>query len=160
IPRAFSSGALSIWSYAMNWPPCVSAITFVSAAVSVVFPWSTCPIVPTFTCGLLRSNFSFDMARILQKKSGNDLELMLNNRVGDIRRHFDVLGKFHRERRAALAHRAHGRRVAEHLGERYVAGDDLAGCGFFHPGDLTPAAIQVADHIARVLLGGDHLNLH
>ena len=60
MPRAFSSGALSIWSYAMYEPPFVSAITFVSAAVSVVLPWSTWPIVPTFTCGLLRSNFSFD----------------------------------------------------------------------------------------------------
>jgi hypothetical protein len=45
----------------MNEPPCVSAITFVRAAVNVVLPWSTWPIVPTFTCGLLRSNFSFDM---------------------------------------------------------------------------------------------------
>src|SRR3990167_3551583 len=26
------------------------------AAVRVVFPWSTWPIVPTFTCGLVRSN--------------------------------------------------------------------------------------------------------
>ena len=26
--------------------------------VNVVFPWSTCPIVPTFTCGFVRSNFS------------------------------------------------------------------------------------------------------
>jgi hypothetical protein len=33
--------------------------TFVIAAVSVVLPWSMCPIVPTFRCGLLRSNFSF-----------------------------------------------------------------------------------------------------
>jgi hypothetical protein len=31
----------------------------VIAAVSVVFPWSMCPIVPTFTCGFERSNFSF-----------------------------------------------------------------------------------------------------
>src|SRR5687768_17323387 len=31
------------------------------AAVNDVFPWSTCPIVPTFTWGLLRSNFSLDM---------------------------------------------------------------------------------------------------
>ena len=61
MPRAFSSGALSIWSYAMYEPPLVSAITFVNAAVSVVLPWSTWPIVPTFTWGLLRSNFSFDM---------------------------------------------------------------------------------------------------
>jgi hypothetical protein len=35
-------------------------MTFVSAAVKVVLPWSTCPIVPTFTCGFVRSNFPFD----------------------------------------------------------------------------------------------------
>src|SRR5213075_345713 len=34
----------------------------VMAAVSVVFPWSTCPIVPTFTCGFVRSNFCFAIA--------------------------------------------------------------------------------------------------
>src|SRR5438477_12896153 len=33
--------------------------TIVIAAVSVVFPWSTCPIVPTFTCCFVRSNFCF-----------------------------------------------------------------------------------------------------
>jgi hypothetical protein len=37
----------------------LSAATFVKAAVKVVFPWSMCPIVPTFTCGFDRSNFSF-----------------------------------------------------------------------------------------------------
>ena len=37
------------------------ASTFVIAAVSVVFPWSTCPIVPMLTCGFDRSNFSFAM---------------------------------------------------------------------------------------------------
>ena len=35
------------------------ASTDVIAAVSVVFPWSICPIVPIFTCGFDRSNFSF-----------------------------------------------------------------------------------------------------
>src|SRR5215211_5323517 len=43
----------------MLWPPYFSDSTFVIAAVSVVLPWSMCPIVPTLTCGLLRSNFSF-----------------------------------------------------------------------------------------------------
>jgi hypothetical protein len=38
---------------------------FVIAAVSVVLPWSTWPIVPMFTCGLLRSNFSFAIRRLL-----------------------------------------------------------------------------------------------
>jgi hypothetical protein len=41
MPRAFSSGALSIWSYAVNVAPPVSASTLVIAAVSDVLPWST-----------------------------------------------------------------------------------------------------------------------
>jgi hypothetical protein len=44
MPRAFSSGAASIWSYALNSPK-----YFVIAAVSDVLPWSTWPIVPMFT---------------------------------------------------------------------------------------------------------------
>ena len=32
---------------------------FVIAAVVVVFPWSTCPIVPMLTCGFVLSNFAF-----------------------------------------------------------------------------------------------------
>ncbi len=59
MPRSFSSGALSISSKLRAWPPYFSDSTFVMAAVSVVLPWSMCPIVPTLTCGLLRSNFSF-----------------------------------------------------------------------------------------------------
>jgi hypothetical protein len=35
--------------------------TFTKDAVSVVFPWSMCPIVPTFTCGFVRLNFSLAM---------------------------------------------------------------------------------------------------
>src|SRR5215213_8000484 len=42
-------------------PQPLSADTLVSAAVRVVFPWSTCPMVPTFTCGLVRSNFALAM---------------------------------------------------------------------------------------------------
>jgi hypothetical protein len=35
--------------------PIVSLMTFVRAAVSVVLPWSTWPIVPMLTCGLVRA---------------------------------------------------------------------------------------------------------
>jgi hypothetical protein len=35
--------------------------TFVMAAVKVVLPWSTWPMVPTFTCGFVLSNFAFAM---------------------------------------------------------------------------------------------------
>src|SRR5687767_15343045 len=37
------------------------------AAVSVVLPWSMCPMVPTFTCGLLRSNFFFATSSLLPR---------------------------------------------------------------------------------------------
>src|ERR1051325_3073608 len=48
----------------MYFPPQpLSAEILVSAAVSVVFPWSTCPIVPTFTWGLVRSNLALAIAR-------------------------------------------------------------------------------------------------
>src|SRR5215218_5216807 len=59
MPRSRSSGALSIWSKALAWARPESASVLVIAAVSVVLPWSTCPIVPTFTCGFVRSNFCF-----------------------------------------------------------------------------------------------------
>src|SRR5262245_32249688 len=59
MPRARSSGALSIWSYAVYVAPPVSARTFVIAAVNDVLPWSTWPIVPTLQCGFVRSNFAF-----------------------------------------------------------------------------------------------------
>jgi hypothetical protein len=38
MPRAFSSGALSIWSNGTNWAPPASAKILVIAAVRVVLP--------------------------------------------------------------------------------------------------------------------------
>src|SRR3954451_15862466 len=40
-----------------------------SAAVSVVLPWSMCPMVPTFTWGFLRSNTPLAMVQVLQTRS-------------------------------------------------------------------------------------------
>ncbi len=59
IPRARSSGALSIESKLRKSASPFIASTFVIAAVNVVFPWSTCPMVPTLMCGFVRSNFFF-----------------------------------------------------------------------------------------------------
>src|SRR6476620_11444346 len=56
MPRAFSSGALSVWSNAdasLRFGY-LSCRTLVIAAVSVVFPWSMCPMVPMLTWGLGR----------------------------------------------------------------------------------------------------------
>src|SRR5438093_151785 len=43
----------------MNWALPSRAATFVIAAVRVGLPWSTCPMVPTLTCGLVRSKRFF-----------------------------------------------------------------------------------------------------
>ena len=57
--RPCDSDALATSSYGTYFAHPLSAATFVSEAVKVVLPWSMCPIVPTFTCGFERSNFSF-----------------------------------------------------------------------------------------------------
>src|ERR1041385_4886536 len=62
MPRARSSGALSMESKLRNeiFGLCL-ARTLVMAAVSVVLPWSTWPMVPMLTWGFDRSNRSFAM---------------------------------------------------------------------------------------------------
>src|SRR5438876_4595039 len=65
IPRSRSSGALSIEANERNWAPPLRARYFVIAAVSVVLPWSMWPMVPTLTCGLVRSNFFLAMRYLL-----------------------------------------------------------------------------------------------
>ena len=43
------------------------------AAVRVVFPWSTCPMVPTFTWGFVRSNFSLLIVLLYLRTSNGAL---------------------------------------------------------------------------------------
>src|SRR4051794_12008223 len=61
MPRSRSSGALSMLSKERTCERPCKASVLVMAAVKLVLPWSTCPIVPTFTCGLVRANFCFPM---------------------------------------------------------------------------------------------------
>src|SRR6476619_2892311 len=63
--RPCDSLALATSSYGTNFAHPLSAATFVSAAVSVVLPWSMWPMVPTLTWGLDRSNFSFAISPAL-----------------------------------------------------------------------------------------------
>src|SRR5437879_7485781 len=83
----------------MNFASPFDSATLVIAAVSVVLPWSTCPIVPTFTCGFVRSNFALAMISSLAFHFRNDL-------FGFRFRHFLVVAELHRVDGAALAHRA------------------------------------------------------
>src|SRR5688500_17776920 len=100
MPRAFSSGALSIWSYARNVAPPCFASTLVIAAVRVVFPWSTWPMVPTFTWGLVRSNFSLLIVAPLSFPLG--LPSLGHDLVGYLLRHLCVMRELHRVRRPTL----------------------------------------------------------
>src|SRR6516162_4242291 len=59
-----AADALATSWYETNVPQPCSAETFVSAAVSVVLPWSTWPIVPTLQLGLRRVNFSLDIGHL------------------------------------------------------------------------------------------------
>ena len=55
--RLFFRRCVDLVVVALASPPNFLDNTVAIAAVNVVLPWSTCPIVPTFTCGLVRSNF-------------------------------------------------------------------------------------------------------
>src|SRR5690606_30437150 len=157
MPRAFSSGALSIWSYAVNVAPPASARTFVIAAVSDVFPWSTCPIVPMLQCGFVRSNFAFAISGFsVPRGSGHAGADLVRDRLWDL---FVVI-EMHGVLRAALAHRTQGVDVAEHVRERHHRGDDARVPPGVHTRDLAAAAVQIADDVAHVLLGSHHLDPH
>src|SRR5690348_5709141 len=93
----------------------------VIAAVSVVLPWSTCPIVPTFTCGLVLSNLPLAIAQLLLLF----LVVFLDDRLRDALRRFGVVLEFHGVRGAALGGGAQRRRIAEHLAERHLGLDHL-----------------------------------
>src|SRR5438067_2407040 len=169
MPRWRSSGALSIdaKSRATVFPPC-SASTFVIAAVSVVLPWSMCPIVPTLTCGFLRSNFAFAMAVcppsrswLTQLRSLREARPSLPERLGpDALRHRLVVRELHREGRATLRARPEIRGIAEHLSEGRVRGDHLRVAARLLARDAAATSVDVADDFAHVLLRGHDLERH
>src|SRR5437763_2309418 len=97
MPRWRSSGALSISAKLFAVPPPCFASTFVIAAVSVVFPWSMCPMVPTLRCGFVRSNFCLPITSFLLGSRA-----LLGDLGRDRCRHFVVPVELHGEVCAAL----------------------------------------------------------
>merc|ERR1719370_57179 len=67
IPLFLSSGALSMAAESLNLASFLSlfASTLVMAAVRVVLPWSTCPIVPMLQWGLSLLNTSFSASTLV-----------------------------------------------------------------------------------------------
>src|SRR5438552_1537849 len=120
MPRSRSSGALSIVSKARYSASPFRLRYLVIAAVRLVLPWSMWPIVPMFTCGLVRSNFFLAISArspCLRPVCLADLGLG-NELLGEIARDLGVVRQLHRIARPALSHRPQLRGVAEHLGKR------------------------------------------
>src|SRR5262249_44706793 len=157
-----------------NFAHPLAAATFVSAAVSVVFPWSMWPMVPTLTWGFERSNFSFaitlsriDLAgREAPPYTANlrcraplyaapDLFGPLNPRYNLFRhvlRCLFVPIEVHRVRRTPLCPRPQIRGVPEHLRQRDAGIDDLRAAAILLRLNPSAPAGQVAHHVAHVVL--------
>src|ERR1051325_11306020 len=161
----------------MYFPPQpLSALTLVSAAVSVVFPWSTCPMVPTFTWGFVRSNLALAMTPLprsvpcwdgrteVRKVVGGSrfsvnlpsfrpsVSLPLHLRHDLLRHvlgHFLVVVELHRVVGAPLGHAAELGGIPEHLGQRHVGGHHLGVAALGHPPHLAATAREIADHAAQ-----------
>src|SRR3954452_4234858 len=175
MPRAFSSGALSIWSKAdaSLRSGYLSCSTLVIAAVSVVLPWSMCPMVPMLTCGFVRSNFAFATVGssprgyavvralgwavrgwgLLARRLGDDL-------LGHVGRDLRVAVEDHRVAGPSLGAAAQVAHVAEHLRERDQGPDDAGAGALLHRLDRPAPGVQVADDVTHVVLGRDDLDGH
>src|SRR5215467_5855862 len=93
-----------------------------------------CPIVPTFTCGLVRSNFSF---AIISSSLSSSLFARPTLRFADdfvshAARHFLIAREMHRVLGSALRARSHMRRVSEHFRQWNDGLDDLRACAVLH----------------------------
>src|SRR5882762_6835938 len=135
----------------MYAPRPLSADTLVSADVSVVLPWSTWPIVPTFTWGLLRSNLAFAIALAFHFR--NDFFCLCL-------RNFLIVTELHRVDRAALAHGPQRRRVAEHLRQWHARRHDVRVGALGHATNLATSCREIADHVTHVIGRGNDFDVH
>src|SRR5438132_993490 len=128
------------------------------AVSPVARAWGPLPRAGPCCRGCLLSSFggrapSGASCRLFAADSGHDL-------AGDRPGHFLVGVELHRVRRATLGARAQVGSVAEHLRQRHLRSDDLAGASLLHPFHLPAPAGEVADDITHVVLGGDDLDRH
>src|SRR5512143_2394718 len=167
MPRSFSSGALSIESYARYCACFFSASTFVIAAVSVVLPWSMCPIFPTLQCGLLRSNFSFAMmsspvtqGRPLGQPPKLSRAARVDHRLGQIGRQALIVMKLHCIYASALTHRPQVGGVAKHFGQGHPGPNGLRIGAALRALNRRAARAQIAQHVAHKFFRYRYFHLH
>src|SRR5690606_24984668 len=141
--------------YSFFSPPYVSAITLMMAAVSVVLPWSMWPMVPTFTWGFERTNFSLAIANSPSAALGLGDDLLRYARGDGL-----ILVELHRVDGTTLRLGAQVGGVTEHVGERHRRLDDLEIVDHLHAADRAAPRVEVADDVAHVVLGRTDLDLH
>src|SRR5580658_6113632 len=106
---------------------------------------------------MTRSLFRFDGVGSQPRSDAFDLRhdfLLKRRRDGRIVR------EMHARCPATLGHRSQIRDVAEHGRKWNLCVDDLRVAALTHPENPTPTRVQVTDHVAHVLLGHDHFDLH
>src|SRR2546421_1576153 len=125
-----------------------------------------CPIVPMFTCGLLRSNFSLAMDISLSYLD-SDSSLLRNPSLyfgDDFLRYvlgdFLVLSEMHCETPAALRARPKLGGISKHFRQRHHRLDQLRGSAHLGAFQAAAARAQVTVHRAHVLFRHDHLDTH
>src|SRR5690606_21105305 len=134
-------------------------------------------MVPTFTCGLVRSNLPFAMIYPTENLENDEkapartqcergLYYLLaaagaDDFVGNVLGSFSVVLELHRVRCATLSLRTQAGRITEHLGQGNLGLDDLATTGdIFHALDHATAGGKIAHHVAGVLFRRFHFNSH
>src|SRR5450756_2595860 len=141
-------------------------------------------MVPILTCGLVRSNFALPTmdppqdlsvlrpatipdAATLGSWCGLNADTtasLATNLLDDL--FCDVLGnlrvgvELHRVVGTTLSLGPQVANVSEHLRQRHHSLDDLGTADVLHGVNLSTAGVEVADHVAHVVLGSAHLNCH
>src|SRR6266403_4051774 len=118
-------------------------------------------MVPMFTCGLLRSNFSFAIASSAPQSKIEFLTLILRKAPEPAllfapylfldffrkrRRHFRVMRKMHGERGASLRAAAQIRGITKHLRQRNFHANHVAARAIFRALNRRTPRIQVSEH--------------
>src|SRR3954470_19341417 len=104
------------------------------------------------TCGLLRTNFSFDTGRSPRWSGASGDQI-----IPKLLRDFSVVVELHGVGRAAAGSVTKVSCIPEHRGHWHKTGDGLytRSCG--NSSDFSPSGMQIAEDIADVLIRGDDL---
>src|SRR5680860_641547 len=128
-------------------------------------------MVPMLQWGFVRWNFSLAMLALHPStQNANSLRLAFRppDPLGELRLYFlgnalrrlRVVIELHGELRPPLAHRAEIVHVAKHVGERHHGADNRGIAARLLAAHLTPAAGEIADDAADIILRRHHLDLH